>query len=322
MTNIYIHIGLEKTGSTAIQNAIQENRGRLADHGYYVPKTGLKSNHHFEIAKALGFSFPTDCTEESRSGILAQFLKEVEACGKDNILITSEHFDVNANDLTCENLASFFSQFNISIIMCLRNQIDYSQSLYTEHIKWGGTIPFRKFLRKLIRSGGTNYNARYNQWRAIADDIKVIDYELHENDILAPFFEALPLEGFNPTPPAASRRSNSSLSPDFMEMVRQYNQGCNKQDGRRNFEALEKSFAKNSTALLKPREWRFPDGFRPFIEAASAQNCALAGKLNVDENAFLGGKLTERFDAKTYLEEPSIGPIIAALKHCNGAKVI
>ncbi len=322
MTNIYIHIGLEKTGSTAIQKAIKENRGRLADHGYYVPKTGMKSNHHFEIARALGFSFQTDCTEASRSKTLAQFLQEVEACGKDNILITSEHFDVNASELNCENLANFFSQFNISIIMCLRNQIDYSQSLYTEHIKWGGSIPFRKFLRKLIRSGGTNYNARYNQWRSIAGDIKVIDYESHEHNIVAPFFDALPLEGFEPTPLATAGRSNSSLSPDFMEMVRQYNQGYSKQDGRRNFEALEKSFAKNAASLLEPREWRFPDGFRPFIEAAGAQNRALAEKLNVDENEFLGGKLTERFEQKSSLDEPSIGPIITALKHSNGAAVI
>ena len=322
MRNIYIHIGLEKTGSTAIQNSIQENRSRLSHHGYYVPETGMKSRHHFEIARALGFSFQTDCTEVSSASILSRFLREVEACGKDNILISSEHFDVNANVLNCENLANFFSQFRISIIMCLRNQIDYCQSLYTEHIKWGGTIPFRKFLRKLIRSGSTNYNARYNQWRAVADEVIVIDYEAHDSNIIGPFFEALPLDGFHPNPPAASNRSNSSLSPDFMELVRQFNQGCSKPEGRRNFETLEKSFAKHSAALLEPRQWRFPDGFRPFIEAASAQNCALAEKLEVDEKEFLGGSLTKRFNEKTSLDEPSISPIIGALNHSNGAAVI
>lgn len=41
MSKVFLHIGLHKTGTTAIQTTLFNNRGSLAEKGYRVPVSGV-----------------------------------------------------------------------------------------------------------------------------------------------------------------------------------------------------------------------------------------------------------------------------------------
>lgn len=51
MRNLVLHIGVAKTGSTALQKFLQGNRELLARHGFYYPATGEAGNGQMDFAK-------------------------------------------------------------------------------------------------------------------------------------------------------------------------------------------------------------------------------------------------------------------------------
>ncbi len=49
----YIHVGPHKTGTSAIQWFLQENRAELLEHGYFVPESETKRGAHHALAEKL-----------------------------------------------------------------------------------------------------------------------------------------------------------------------------------------------------------------------------------------------------------------------------
>jgi len=52
--NLYIHIGLHKTGTTSIQNFLTLNENILSKKGYLYPATGRKGQAQHLLAQAMG----------------------------------------------------------------------------------------------------------------------------------------------------------------------------------------------------------------------------------------------------------------------------
>ena len=89
-----------------------------------------------------------DESEDDMGGMPGNLLHEEEAIAEakneisnsraNKIMLSSEHFDFNTNPTNTTDLVNLFGKDRVTVVMFLRNQIDYSRSLHAEHIKWGG----------------------------------------------------------------------------------------------------------------------------------------------------------------------------------------
>jgi len=130
LPKLFLHIGHPKTGSSAIQVACARSTVQLATHGIHYP-------HHKSTALALAGQFTAGNVTLTR--FLVEYKKAVAETPTDNVLFYScEGF---FNDLATPN--SQVAQLNetgvdISILMFLRNPIEYALSLYQQHVKSRG----------------------------------------------------------------------------------------------------------------------------------------------------------------------------------------
>ncbi|MCP9841800.1 hypothetical protein KBY93_14330 [Synechococcus sp. J7-Johnson] len=151
MTNLYLHIGTEKTGTTSIQEFLRMNRSALGVIGSYVPHSLGRSNHQW-----LPFVFSRDLTVDSffrmqhirtdEQRLKAQenmknvFRDEILNTHSDNWVISSEHLQSCLErrqeivDLYDE-LSNHFT--TITVLVYLRNPIDTAMSAWSTRIKCG-----------------------------------------------------------------------------------------------------------------------------------------------------------------------------------------
>lgn len=153
--NVYLHIGLHKTGTTAIQRYAFENREKLLkDHGILYPRSGLpeKEKHGHEGHHKLALSFYGYSHPEMRTyfnafdsnDIIDQFIKEM--CEFENkferIFISSEYLYVpliyNKDLLIIDEFKKAFSKLSVEpiffIVITLRRQDDLIESAYKQAV--------------------------------------------------------------------------------------------------------------------------------------------------------------------------------------------
>src|SRR5699024_12805516 len=88
MTTVYLHIGAHKTGTTALQYFLWNNRKRLRKEGYLYPKLGLGGYSHGVLANVIKpNNRDPKLPEYSR-----RFREEVLNSRHDNSVLSSEVF--------------------------------------------------------------------------------------------------------------------------------------------------------------------------------------------------------------------------------------
>lgn len=152
-----VHAGLEKTGTTTIQDFLSLNRNALALQGFWVPTT-LGTDSHVKLcglAQSAPPKFPTmwnilgitDQASHRRfvETTASDFHQEIEALDPSihTVLFSNEH--LHSNLITAEEITNlrrvlepYFS--SISILFYLRRQDKIASSLFSTRIKGGETI--------------------------------------------------------------------------------------------------------------------------------------------------------------------------------------
>ncbi len=145
---LFVHIGMPKAGSTALQEFLYMNREVLEDMGLLYPdprqleqfsrKPQMMKGHHIVPMYLTGFfwaHFP------KKNGITSDqiftFIRnQISASPAQKVLLSSEAcwFMLNRPDVVKE-FVNAFSDFDLKIIAYLRRQDDHIQSGYNECIK-------------------------------------------------------------------------------------------------------------------------------------------------------------------------------------------
>jgi hypothetical protein len=88
----YLHIGAPKTGSTALQYFLYENRRKLAEHGWIYPDVSLRGFGHHDIALLLDGGYPEWALpqERSLSELIEELRKSIADCSQ--VILSSENF--------------------------------------------------------------------------------------------------------------------------------------------------------------------------------------------------------------------------------------
>jgi hypothetical protein len=154
---LFLHIGAAKTGSTFIQNCLQDQRNYLHEHGCYFPLANKREESRIESAlfsggNGMGLASFLSCKaaikadghEDKR---LKDIFKEARAEGSD--LIFSSEFLQFPDPLRLPfllKLAEYYG-YKIKIIYFVRPSLDFAVSGYLQKLKRGlgpGGVPRRK----------------------------------------------------------------------------------------------------------------------------------------------------------------------------------
>lgn len=249
---IYLHIGLGKTGSTAIQKYLLRHADRLEQMGFLYPRSfcrgteRFQGNHSpylsamFESSRAAGKRprqvriSRTVTRNTSVESLFRGFRAELEASTADNLILSAEgigHFSPKQ----LEALFAWLGMFSrdIRVIACLRHPCSALSSEIQQRLKIGRTLAelyekpplynLQKLLGKLLGEIGP-------------DNITLYDFEQakhHSGGVEAAFAERLGLE----LPPAGRhpKARNASMSLQAALVLNQLNRRYPPlPDGRRN----------------------------------------------------------------------------------------
>ena len=128
---LILHIGTDKTGTTAIQMHVHANREWLLERGVYVPLTGLgKDNGHSKLLSTLD---PDGLSE------LAKELAGAQASGYDSALLSWEGMSYMSSQEIAK-LVNTLRLDNVWLLVYLREQADIIQTGYLQELKTDGSL--------------------------------------------------------------------------------------------------------------------------------------------------------------------------------------
>jgi hypothetical protein len=156
---VFLHCGLHKTGTTAIQAALLASRDKLLAHGILYPVNGGNESGHPNLAwEILG-----DGRFDSDGLTLDRAVQQIVAFpGK--IVLSSEEFESMLDvpsSLTplVERLRGAGGE--VCLVIYTRNETAYAESLYIELLKHGYDKSFGDAIREIRASG----YLRFRAWR-------------------------------------------------------------------------------------------------------------------------------------------------------------
>ncbi len=296
---LVLHVGIHKTGTSAIQAFCKANRDALIERGILYPNAGLLdlgvSSTPTSEAGHRGFQdvLVTPVNQNSEA-LLSQIAEEANAY--DNIhtvLISCETFSaprIKISTSVPESLQRYFSETRI--LMYLRRQDDWALSFYKEVLCWPGRRPSKSFhlFSKSFLPEWLDYNSRVNKWADVFGDenLRVKSYDDRVNkDIIVDFFEQLGLDVNDQEQFRFPGFNNPSLPDDLVALMRIVNRY--KMNRRQRSSITNRIFNELSDSrhevifdpIVKPRE-------RAAMAAKFTEmNQALADRFNIDPCAKL-----------------------------------
>jgi hypothetical protein len=176
--NLVLHIGTEKTGTTAIQGFLKKNINQLKRNGVYIPQTPMvrSGNHRWIPLFANNDGFSDDFvieqkfkSEEDRKRKIShkrsQFIDECQTAAKicNTLILTSEHFQSRLRSAEeIQRLRDLVEEVagKILIIIYIRDPLKTAVSLLSTAIKSGGAPnglppPSQKYFENVCNHGQT-----------------------------------------------------------------------------------------------------------------------------------------------------------------------
>jgi hypothetical protein len=151
----FVHVGVHKTGTTAIQRFLAGNPAALARAGLYYPHAGRRSaalpGHHNVASELLG-----SANFDAGAGTLADVAAEIARVGAPRACLSSEKFAA-----LCEHEAAMAALreaiatigYRARVVVYVRAQPQYAESLYAELVKHGSAPPFVRYVDELVTDG-------------------------------------------------------------------------------------------------------------------------------------------------------------------------
>jgi hypothetical protein len=194
-----LHIGTTKTGTTSIQNSLDLNRKILKAANYKMLSNKLRegnSDYLFAISQ---------CKNIENKKQIENNYKELIEKEEKNILVTSEQFSALGmfNPEIFENTFNFFKnyEFDISVVLYLRNQKNWILSDYIQDVKGGGIHSLEDFL-----TGSLEDPDKYDIYKLVKNvkseniklKIKPYKKDIYENwNILRDFYSLIPVKNLS-----------------------------------------------------------------------------------------------------------------------------
>jgi hypothetical protein len=198
----YLHIGTNKTGTSAIQCFLNLHRNALKGRKLLYPVTGCSGESHYELSRALGFSHEKKLDEREQAKILqtlcAQLSSEMERAGAQKLVISSEFF-VLPGDVS--KVRSFLGPYDVSVVVYFRRHDSWWESAYAQAVKTVSNPPWDRGIEAFI-DWQKRFNPDFGDYRGLLDrwekdfgkgNILVRPYERQQNrpHLIVDFFSTI-----------------------------------------------------------------------------------------------------------------------------------
>jgi len=225
--SLYLHIGSPKTATSSIQHFLYEERDWLKENGYHYVETGM--NHrlqcHHDLVWRMGLNRPPSfVTVESEEphGILDELVAEISHL-ESNLIISSELLFFVEDYGEIEPLLEAVGDRDIYIVLFVRRQDRFLESLYQQIIKDGGRDTFDKWYEKSKSIG--YYDKLLDRLDNIVPPENILlDIFEPEREDYHPIRRFLSLIGLEEVSTEVKKieniRKNESLSIDEIEEIR------------------------------------------------------------------------------------------------------
>ena len=288
---LYVHVGMGKTGTTALQEFFWANREQLGQQGIHYPEAGVISGAHHLLSPHIP-PFLVDLGDYLKPEQWAPQLSQVE---EPRILISSELMAWAAQDLVREFCTSLQEWFDLKIVIYLRRQDSQFMAAYNQQIKAGTQ---KRRIDQIIPwlMSRFDYEDKIAPWEECvgALNIRVRPYERQQffggdirRDFLANVLGVHNWEDFK----IASGNSNPRLSLQAMEYKLQVNNliECPELLSSFNGALLDysRSTCENSTEIYNNQPSLSPRARQEILAQVEESNRAIAKKYLQREDGVL-----------------------------------
>ena len=228
MRRLILHIGLEKTGSTAFQAYCAENRERLAARGVLYPANPvcfLSLNH---APLAASYFSPEEAAALVIAGRRAGRAEAVaalkaESAGANLTLVSAEHLSSRFDPVRIAALAADFADYETSVAVVVRHPVARALSAYATTVASGRALTLDAFVEELLAPGNAYLSSRktLEAWSHVFGRERMIVVAYVEGkDIVSSLAGRL----LPDAPEAAGRRRNASPPAAEIERLRRANE--------------------------------------------------------------------------------------------------
>lgn len=220
MKKVFLHVGHMKTGSSAIQSFLALNDARLKSFGISYPE-----HQSFDHARRGGITTGNYYNEEKFDD---QIINRSSDQKENTVLFSSEIlFRAVLNRPEC--IEKIRSCFDLTIIIFVRDPLDFFASHYSEALKRGGYHDeFSAFVEEYKQPEMILQFLELTRDRGWKTEI--INFSRHRADIITPLLDKLGLDGDGWALP--SQPVNRSLSVEEMHIARAFNRELGRTSSR------------------------------------------------------------------------------------------
>lgn len=227
---LYLHIGMNKTGSSAIQSYFSSNRDSLACNGLLYPRTGCAGNAHYHLSSMLDFlhAKPTPVDLQSRSirELSNSLWNEVELYSPSEVLVSSEYFVLPRSVVV---VGEFFAKYDVKIVIYLRRHDKWWPSAYNQAVRTVTNPPWDKTFKSYIdffynnRPDVGNYPLLLDRWAEVfgKENMIVRPYEERQNEpgLVVDFMKAIGRDDLAEEVIADTNRVNDSVDMTTLLLI-------------------------------------------------------------------------------------------------------
>lgn len=247
MNKLFVHIGTPKTGTTALQKYLYENRNYLKQNGWsYMEWTNpiLKKNviRSYENGSMLLSATYGGWTLEEYKYLWDELREELD---KYNVIVSEECIWNSTAKETEEVIANFKKEYDdIVVIVYLRRQDIYAESLWNQGIKeYLESCQLQDFLQ---RNTSIDYLKKIEKLAEILGEENVIirvyeKEQLIEHDIVRDFLKLIGLDAPK-YELEHNELQNERLDGDLLELKRLFNDIYKEQGGEGYTEIFQREF--------------------------------------------------------------------------------
>lgn len=209
---LFLHVGLNKTGSSALQSWLSNNNEELSQSDYHYPVTENKSAK-FEISSGNGTMF-----DGYLDGTIGQekIIENYFDTTLSNIIISKENF--NFTEKKIKNLKSFCSQhsLDLKVIVYVRDIYGWAYSIYVQVVKRHSYVKgFDAFARSLKSAMHIEYASLIYE---NIENVDIVHYDIVKADVAAAFSASINLD-YHQLKPMANVKVNRTLTFEEINVV-------------------------------------------------------------------------------------------------------
>lgn len=236
---VYLHIGVEKTGTSSVQQFLRINRDALKAAGVLFPRAPGAENHMALAAAAqndqkrddLRIIYGLDTVpkiRDFRKALAEKLAAEARDAGCETVVLSGEHCSSRLTTPAEVELLWRMLQLltkDIRVIVYLRRQDEFFCSTYSTDVKSGFTGPM-KLPSADLREQRYNYHALLQRWSSVVGKTNLICriYDratLKDGDVVADLLQLIGMDyGEHYRRP---ERVNESLDVNALEFLRLFN---------------------------------------------------------------------------------------------------